>query len=151
MAKYWVLDDEKSIKQLRYSEDKFHLVDQFSFDLENIDNMCYYERYGIVIVLHRDWRTLTGIMLATGQVVWKHTEVQYRNPPNVSDPVTLDYFQDVLTIPDGRICVLNLWKLFVLDAKDGTIRYELLDVTGSGSIWKIATRTNGFQQKIGSS
>ena len=137
------LVEKKSVKQLRYSAGKFHLSGEFSCELEYVNEICYYEKYGIVVVLHEDCKTLTGVILATGQVAWKRTKIQFGSPAKV-----LDYFKDVLIIPDGRVCIFTLWKLFLLDPKTGTIVCELLDFTSSRCIRKIATRRNGFQQRF---
>ena len=94
-------------------------------------------------MLHEDQETLTGIILATGQVAWKRTEIQFGSPA-----IVLNYLRNVLIIPDGRVCIFNLWNLVVLDPKSGTIMYELLDFTSSGCIRKIATHNNGFQQRF---
>ena len=135
--------EEHSIKQLSFSDGQFNLKNTFSFKLENIKNTCYCEKYGIVVVLHTDRKSLTGVRLATGEVVWKCTEITFGSPAKI-----LLCFQDILTIPDGRICTFHFDKLFVLDPKNGTIRHELFSCEGPGCIWNVATRNNGFQQRF---
>ena len=135
-----LLVEKKSIKQLRYSEEKFHLASEFSIKLEEVQDVCYYEKYGIVVVLHEDRETLTGVVLATGQTAWR-TKIHYGSPAKF-----LAHLKNVLIIPDGRVCIFNSRKLVVMDPKNGTIMYELLDFTNSGNIRKIVARTNGFQQ-----
>ena len=105
--------------------------------------MCYCEQNEIAVVLHKNQKTLTGIALATGEVVWKHTEIQFGSPTKVSD-----YCYGVFIIPNGRICIFNLRELFVLDPKDGTIKTKIFSFEGSGWIWNIANRNNGFQQIV---
>ena len=73
--------ENSSIKQFSFSDGYFHLADKFSFKLGNIRNMCYCEKYGIVIVLHEDRKSLTGVMLATGEVVWMRNEITFGSPP----------------------------------------------------------------------
>ena len=132
----------KSIKQLGFSCGHFNLAEQFSYELENVFNMCYCEKYGTIIVLHGNQKSLTGVMLTTGEVVWKHTNITLGSPANV-----LDRFKSLFTIPNGRICIFNLGKLFVLDPKYGAIKYELFN-QDQGINWSIATRNNGFQQRF---
>ena len=136
-----VFDRNNVIKHLRFSGEQFHLVDTFSFELEHVNKMCYCEKYGIVVVLHTDRKSLTGVMLATGQVAWKKADIKFGS-------TVLDSFKDVLTIPDGRVCIIDLWSLFVLDPKDGTFMYKLFDIKGSGWIWKFATGNSGFHQRF---
>ena len=141
-----VRECQKSIKQLRFSAGKFHPVHEFSFELVNVRNMCFCEKYGIVAMMnsdHSDRNTLTGVMLSTGQIVWKHTEIKFGSPMK-----TLEYSKEVFTMVDGRICLFNLHKLFVLEPKDGTVKYEIHDSTSSGWIENIATRYNGNQQRF---
>ena len=138
-----VLEKKSSIKQLRYSEGCFNLVHKFSYEFATVSNMCYCEKYGNVVLVHNNQTTLTGVALATGEVVWKHTEIQFGSPPKV-----LNQLKDVLTIPDGRICISALGELFVLDSKDGSIKYKLFCLEGHGCIWCIATCKNGYQQRL---
>ena len=137
-----VLEDNDSITQLRFSEGHFKIANIFSNEIKDIRNMCYCERNGIVVMVHinqNHQKTLTGVALATGEVVWKHTAIQFGFPPNV-----LDCFR----IPDGRICIDNLGKLFVLDTKDGSIKYKFFDLEIRGSIWSVATCCSGYQQRL---
>ena len=138
-----VRECQKSIKQLRFSAGKFHLVHECSFELENVRNMCYCEKYGIVVMMQSDRSTLTGVMLSTGHIVWKHTEYKFGSPPRI-----LEYSKEVFTMVDGRISLFNLHKLFVLEPKDGAIKYEIHDSTGSGWIGNITTRNNGHQLRF---
>ena len=131
--------ENNSIKQLSFSQDHFNLIETFSYQLE-INNICYCEKYGIVVVLHNDRKSLTGVKLATGDVAWKHTIC--------SSAEVLGCIEDVFTIPDGRICILDLAKLFVLDPKDGTIKYKLFHSEGLGYIWGIATCIIGLHQRF---
>ena len=141
MSTVLVLEEINSIKQLLFSEGRFNLVNEFPNELENIRIMCYCEKNEIVVALHKNQKTLTGIALATGEVVWKHTEIQFGSPTKVSD-----YCYGVFIISNERICIFNLRELFVLDPKDGTIKTKIFSFEGSGWIWNIATRNNGLQQ-----
>ena len=94
-------------------------------------------------MIHKDREFLRGVRLATGEVVWKHTQINFGSGTKV-----LDYFTDVFIIPDGRICIFNLFKLFVLDPKCGAIKYELFNQEGPGCIWSIATSNNGFHERF---
>ena len=135
-------EKQKSIKQFRYSKGRFHLTNVFSFfELQNIKQMSYCENNDILVVLDEDRKTVTGLKLATGQVVWRKTEIQYGYSQEI-----LELFQDVLTIPDGKKCIFNLWKPFIFGPKDGAIEHQLHNFVGSGWIGKIATRNNGNQQ-----
>ena len=138
-----VLDEKNTIKQLCFSGGRFNLVHKFSNELENVITMCYCEKNGIIVMIHTDKKSLTGVTLATEEVVWKHTEIQFGSPAKI-----LSYFTDVFTISDGSICIFNLDELFVLDSKDGTIKYKLFHYKGLGWIWSIATSNIGFQQRF---
>ena len=134
-------EKQKSIKQFSYSKGRFHLTNVFPFELQSIKQMSYYENDDILVVLDEDWKTVTGVKLARGQVVWKKTEIQYGSPGEI-----LELFQDLLPIPDGKKCIFNLWKPLIFDPKDGAIKHQLHNFVGSGWIGKIATRNNGNQQ-----
>ena len=138
-----VFEEENSIKQLRFSEGHFDLARAFRISVQNIMNMCYCEESGIVVMVHNDRKTLTGVALASGEVVWKHTEIQFGSPAEV-----LNGFKDVFTIPDGRICIINLRELLVLDSKDGSIKDKLFHLEGTECIWSIAICNNGFHQRF---
>ena len=105
--------------------------------------MCYCEKNGIVVVIQQDQKTVTGVALATGEVVWKHTGIKYASPAKV-----LDHFMDVFTIPDGRIYISSLQGLFVLDSKDDGIKDKLFQMESPGYIRSIATHNNGYQQRF---
>ena len=138
-----VLDEKNFIKQFRFSEGYLNLAYKLSLELESFENMCYCEKNGIIVAVHQNRKTVTGVALATGEVVWKHTEIKFGSPAK-----DLDYFRDVFTILGGRICISSLRELFVLDSKDGSIKYELFCLEGRGCISSIATCNNGFQQRF---
>ena len=138
-----VFEEKNIIKQLRFSEGNLNLANKLSLELEDVANMCYCEKNGIVVVIQQDQKTFTGVALATGEVVWKHTKIKFGSPAK-----DLDYFRDVVTIPDGRICISTLQGLFVLDSKDGSIKYQLFDLEFRGIIWCTATCNNGYQQRL---
>ena len=138
-----VLDEKNVIKQLRFFEGCFNLVHKFSYEFATVSNMCYCEQYGNVVLVNNDKKTLRGVALATGEVVWARTEIQFGSPTKV-----LNNLKDVLTISYGRICISTLRGLFVLDSKDGNIKYELFCLEGHGCIWCIATCDNGYQQRL---
>ena len=126
---------------MHYHDGKFHLANVFSFEPENVKQMSYCEHDGILVVLDEDRKTITGVTLASGQIVWKKTELQYGSPHEI-----LELFQDVLTIPDGKKIIFNLWKPFIFDPTDGAIKHQLHNFVGAGWIGKIATRNNGSEQ-----
>ena len=131
---------QKSILQFRYSRAQFQLADEFSVALEDVLSMCFSCHCGIVIVLHSDRTTITGVHLATGQVAWKKT-----GPP----PNNLNHFEDVFTFPDGSVGVFNFSSLYALNPKDGTISVpSLFYVRGPGTIWAMATSYSEHQQNL---
>ena len=138
-----ILEEKNSIKQFRFSEGYLNRANKFSVELENVKKMCYCEKNGIVVVIQHGHKTPTGVALATGEVVWKHTEIQFGSPAK-----DLDDLADVFTFPDGSICIHNLRELFVLDSKDGNIKCKLFQLEGHGYIWCIAICNNGFQQRF---
>ena len=127
-----VFDEEKkSVLQMDRAGIKFHT--SYSFGRENVFKMGYSD--GTVVILEGDRNVLTGVRLETGLVAWQIKDIQFG--PQSQD---VNNLQNTLTLPDERICVFSNRKLFVLDPKDGTILYTLLDSEQLklGTIWEIA-------------
>ena len=141
--------EQKSIKQFRYSEGQFrlmeqvHLVREFSVGFRDVSGLCFSDNSGLVIVLHYDRKTLTGFHFTSGQVAWQHTAIIF----GCSSQVLTD-FRHILTLPDGRVCVFTNKESSVLDTTDGTILYMLHDFAEVNLISAVATCFNGNQQKL---
>ena len=89
-----------------------------SYELENVYKIYYCEKHEIAVLLHIDRKTLTGVALAAGKIVWEKTEEEL----GVTVPNSV---RNVLTILDGRVCIFSLWNLLVLDLEHGTIYYRI--------------------------
>ena len=138
-----VFDSEiKSLKQLGYCDGQFLLVKQFPVERVDVHSLCFVD--GIVIVIYRDLKTLTGFHFPSRQVAWQHN---YSQLDSSSQFTTI--FQQILTLPDGRVCIFTIDEVFALNPVDGTILYklDLLSFQGS-SIRTVATCCNGNQQKL---
>ena len=127
--------EQKGIKQFRFSQGQFHLVKQFPMEFADAHSLCYSGQFAIL--LHKDTKTFTGINLATGEVVWQKTEIQFSSS---------NKFRDILTLPDGRICIFTNKEIFALDPKDGTILCNLSDLKDKGMIRAVSTSHNSNQQ-----
>ena len=127
--------EEKGIKQFCFSQDQFHFIKQFSLEFADAHNLCYSDQFATL--LHKDTKTFTGINLATGEVAWQKTEIQFSSSNKL---------RDILTLPDGRICIFTSKEIFALDPKDGTILCNLSDLKDKGIIRAVSTSHNSNQQ-----
>ena len=136
-----VLENRKSIRQLGFSGGKLH-PNEFSFDSDNVEDMGFSEKDGIVLLLHQDKKSLTGIHLQSRDVIW-NSELQFsslvESPGDISN---------IFTIADGRVCIVTLRKVFVIDPEKGTVMYQLFEYNDEGFLWRIATCYNGHQQRL---
>ena len=132
------------VKQLRYAGGLLHTVSQFSLELEDVTGLCFSGHYGILVVVHGDRKTITGLHLMTGEVAWRRANI-----PNgfASQPVIC--INDIAALPDGRIFfVADYKKMFILDPKCGASLSTTSDFGNLGVIWTIATCRSGDQQKL---
>ena len=135
--------EQMSIIQFHYHRRKFQCGALCLKGLKDAAGMCFSERYGIIVVLYSDMKTIAGVRLATRQVAWTHTEMKFGSPSQ-----TLDIIKDVSSLPDGRVCVFHHKKIFALDPRDRTILYTLLKFDVLGIIWTIATCYTNNEQKL---
>ena len=131
--------EQKGIKQFHFSQGQFHLVEQFSVELVDPCSLCYSDQFAIL--LHNDGKTFTGMNLATGEVTWRKTENQLS--PSTQVPKKL---RDIVTLPDGRICIYTQKDIFAVDPKDGTVLCHLIHLKDKGIIRGVAASHNSNQQ-----
>ena len=132
-----------SILQLAQSHDQFNLVRQVSIVLEDVQNVCYSSKDDIVIALHSDGKTITGFHLATEQIAWQHSEIQFDSPPRV-----VDQMNNIAILPDGRTCLFNDNKMYALNAENGTILSTVLDHENFWRLWAVSTYSTGDHRKL---
>ena len=132
-------DDLWAIYQLEYLHGAFYFIDQWPVGPEGIVRMCYSDKCQILVVLHVDKFSLTGIHLPTGQVAWRQNDLE--TPSSTSG--------EIGPLPDGTFCLLNGTEIIVLDSLSGSIMYALVDLGDlEGPIWTMATTSDDKQHKF---
>ena len=135
---------QKSLNQLRFYDGQFFLAKEFSVERVDVHSLCFSQNCDFVIALHFDRKTLTGFHFPSGQIAWRHTEIQLGSLPQV-----LTGFQSILVLPDGRVCIFTEMEIFVLNPVDGTILSTLHHFQNPGTIIATTTCCNGHLQKLG--
>ena len=139
-----VFDKENSsILKMNQSEGQFRLLGHIKVVLEDVQGLCYCSRYDIVIALHSDGKGITGIQLATGQVAWQHSEIQFD-----SSPCVVDQINGIVTLPDDRVCLFDDNKLYALNPEDGTIISTVLNQENFWRIWAVSTYNIDNHKKL---
>ena len=138
-----VLENNKSVKQLRFSEGKFH-PGEFSFESNDVRDITFSGRHNIVLLLHQDKKNLTGIHIQTREVLL-NSELQFHPLRRASEGIF-----NIFTLADGRVCIVTVLKTFVIDPRTGTVKYQLYSKSHSpeGLLWTIASCYNGNQQRL---
>ena len=131
--------EQKVIKQFNFSQGQFHLAEQFSMEFLDPHSLCYSDPFAIL--LHNDKETFTGTNLGTGEVTWQNTEIQLSSPTHVPKKL-----RDIVTLPDGRICIYTQKEIFAVDPKDGTVLCHLLRLKDEGIIRGVAASLNNNLQ-----
>ena len=137
-------DDLWAIYQLEYLHGAFYFIDQWPAGPEGIVRMCYSDKCQILVVLHVDELSLTGIHLPTGQVAWRQNDLRSNSPEKHTSTSG-----EIAPLPDRTFCLLNGTEIIVLDSLTGSIMYALVDLGDlEGPIWTMATMSDDKQQKF---
>ena len=113
--------EQRSITELLHCEKQFQVGAQYFIGMGDVLGICYSTEYDVMIVLHRDRKTISGLHLGTGDVAWQHTNIRCGSSQQV-----INNIQDVFTLPDRRVCIFCDNSLHALNPKDGTIVCRLL-------------------------
>ena len=134
---------QESLKQLRYCDGKFLLAMEFAVEHNDVHSLCFSENCGLVIALHDDRKTLTGLHFPSGQVAWQHKEIQ-----SGSSSQFLTDFRSISVLPDGRVCIFTHEEIFALNPVNGAFLYRLHRFHDPMFTRAAATCYNGNQQKL---
>ena len=136
---------QKSITQLHYYNGQFHPINQFPTKFEAVNSLCYSHISGIVTIVKGNVKAVAGIDLSMEKAVWQNKAFALELG-SFSQP--LNRIQDILTLSDGRTCVVTYDAIYALDPLDGTILHKLIDLQGSDFIWAAVTCQFGNHQTL---
>ena len=140
-----VFDDHLwAIYQLEYFQGAFYFINQWTVGREGVVRMCCSEKCHILVLLHVDKLSVTGMDVETGQVAWQQNVLQGNSPKQRTATSG-----EIAPLPDGTFCFLNGTEILVLDSLTGSTLYTLFDLGSlKGPIWTMSTVSDDKQQKF---